>query len=206
MNDQTTPLARDISSISPDTSGLKALAHPDRLRMLALLRVDGPATASGLARRLGLNSGATSYHLRQLAKHGFIEEAGDLGNARERWWRARHESTSFDTATAEGEALEAGMALTRALFTQQIKLLEASLDGHAALPEDWRAASTASDAIIPMTAEAAQVLQERLMAVLWEAKAASPPPGSDLPEGVRPFMVMLHAFPFPDLAVAESEE
>ncbi|GKY89456.1 transcriptional regulator [Sinisalibacter aestuarii] len=186
----------------PDTGGLKALAHPERLRMLALLRVDGPATASGLARRLGLNSGATSYHLRQLAKHGFIEEAEGQGNARERWWRARHESTQYDTAAAEGEALEAGMALTRALLAGQMQLLQAAQDDYPALPEEWRAASTASDAVIPMNAEAARAFQEKLMALIWEAKQAAPAPGGDLPEGARPFMVMLHAFPFPDLGEA----
>ena len=68
---------REITRIVPDATALKALTHPLRLRMLGMLRIDGPATATGLAERLGLNSGATSYHLRQLAQHGFIEEAAD---------------------------------------------------------------------------------------------------------------------------------
>ena len=62
----------DLTSITPDPTALKALSHPVRLRMLGLLRADGPATASSLALRLGLNSGATSYHLRQLHQHGFV--------------------------------------------------------------------------------------------------------------------------------------
>lgn len=198
MTDVPKTPAREISSIVPDTSGLKALAHPDRLRMLALLRADGPATASGLARQLGLNSGATSYHLRQLAKHGFIEDAEGQGTARERWWRARHESTQYDTSTARGEALEAGMALTRAVLAGQIQLLQAAQDDYPDLPEDWRAASTTSDAVIAMDAQSARALQEKLMAVIWEAKQASPAPGSEMGEDMRPFMVMLHAFPFPD--------
>ncbi len=79
------------------------LAHPERLRMLGLLRIEGPATATGLADRLGLNFGATSYHLRQLAKHGFIAEADDLGTKRERWWRAKHDTTSFDVSDQSGD-------------------------------------------------------------------------------------------------------
>jgi DNA-binding transcriptional ArsR family regulator len=66
---------------------LKALAHPLRVRLLKELRINGPATATLLGRRLGESSGSTSYHLRQLERHGFVEEAPDTGDGRERWWR-----------------------------------------------------------------------------------------------------------------------
>ena len=66
---------------------LKALTHPLRLAILRALRTDGPATATALAKRLGESSGATSYHLRQLERHGFVEEVPDSGDARDRWWR-----------------------------------------------------------------------------------------------------------------------
>ena len=61
--------------------------------MLGLLRVEGPATATSLAARLGESSGTTSWHLRQLAEYGFIEEDTEQGNRRERWWRAAHDTT-----------------------------------------------------------------------------------------------------------------
>src|SRR5688500_9678439 len=95
-----------------DASSLKALAHPLRLRLLGLLRVEGPATATQLAERVGESSGSTSYHLRQLARHGFVEDDPQRGNARERWWRATHQMTSWesgefrdDPATADAEAI-----------------------------------------------------------------------------------------------------
>lgn len=66
---------------------LKALTHPLRVRLLKELRTNGPATASLLGRRLGESSGATSYHLRQLERHGFVEEAPEAGDGRDRWWR-----------------------------------------------------------------------------------------------------------------------
>ncbi|MEV0129025.1 helix-turn-helix domain-containing protein [Dactylosporangium sp. NPDC050688] len=71
----------------PDPAALKALAHPLRLQLLDALAVRGRATASQLAEDLGETSGATSYHLRQLARHGFIEELAGVGTTRERWWR-----------------------------------------------------------------------------------------------------------------------
>jgi DNA-binding transcriptional ArsR family regulator len=76
-------------------SKLKGLSHPVRLRLLELLQQDGPATATSLAARIGQSSGVTSYHLRVLAEHGFIEEDTERGNARDRYWKAPHRSTSF---------------------------------------------------------------------------------------------------------------
>ena len=63
-----------------DARSLRGLAHPLRMRLLTALRRGGPATASQLAEKLGESSGATSYHLRQLAAHGFVEDAP------EQWW------------------------------------------------------------------------------------------------------------------------
>src|SRR3954470_17195944 len=72
-----------------DLATLKALAQPRRQRMLQHLTVHGPATSATLARALGLNTGATSYHLRELARHGFVEEVAEpaeaSGHGRERW-------------------------------------------------------------------------------------------------------------------------
>ncbi|MCF4120027.1 helix-turn-helix domain-containing protein [Antribacter sp. KLBMP9083] len=67
-------------------SALRGLAHPLRVKILDLLGTHGPLTASGLGELLGESSGSTSYHLRQLAKHGFVREVEGKGTARERWW------------------------------------------------------------------------------------------------------------------------
>lgn len=187
---------RDISQVKPDPSALKALAHPVRLRMLSLLRLDGPATASGLAARLGLNSGATSYHLRQLALHGFIVEDTARGNARDRWWRAAHESTSYGEG-AGNDALEADMAFGQAALNWQIMQMQSALRNQANLAPEWRKASTVSDYYIPLTAAQAEALTTRLNDLLWEAMQSAPPMGGPYPEGVQPFAVILHGFPRP---------
>lgn len=207
QNDSSLPASgRTVSRVVPEPSALKALAHPERLRMLGLLRTEGPATASGLARRLGLNSGATSYHLRQLARHGFIEPAQELDRGRERWWRARHEATYFDTAGTTGAALEAGLAMSQAVLSQQAEIAQAAHDGYRDLPEDWRRASGSNDVIVPLTAEAALALQERLVALLMEAKAAAPAADAPLPEGTRNYMVIVQGFPFPQIAPKPEDE
>jgi DNA-binding transcriptional ArsR family regulator len=84
-----------------DAGAVRALTHPLRLELLDLLRFEGPSTASRLARRVGESSGATSYHLRQLARHGFIERDPRNGG-REVWWRHREQKLSLPEARGEG--------------------------------------------------------------------------------------------------------
>lgn len=176
---------------------LRALAHPQRLRMLGLLRVEGPATATTLAARLKLNSGATSYHLRQLARHGFIEEDTERGNARDRWWRSRHEATTFLHDASDEDALDAGLAFAEAALNAQISEMHRALARHAELSPEWRKASTISDYIIPLTAPKAEALLDRIAALVEEAMAEAPKAGSAYEPGVEPFTIMLHAFPRP---------
>ena len=88
---------------------LRGLAHPLRLELLHILRAEGPATATQLARRLGESSGSTSYHLRALERAGMIEEA-EQRNGRERWWKRVAERTlipnSIDPAIEGPERAE----------------------------------------------------------------------------------------------------
>ncbi len=188
---------RAISLVQPDARALRALAHPQRLRMLGMLRVNGPATATSLAARLGLNTGATSYHLRQLAKHGFIEEDVGRGNARDRWWRARHELTSFPPTDENEEALDAGIAFAQAALSAQITQMKTALARHGELPREWRLASTVSDYCIPLTAAQTEALVKRLHAVLDEAMEMAPKLGGSYEPDAQPVTFILHAFPHP---------
>ncbi|MFG5384574.1 winged helix-turn-helix domain-containing protein [Yoonia sp. R2-816] len=195
---------RDIARIVPDTTALKALAHPERLRMLGLLRVEGPATATGIAKRLGLNSGATSYHLRQLAKHGFIAEAEDLGTKRERWWQAQHDTTVFDVSDQSGEVLQAGLAMSQAVISQHMEFLQSALGEYPNLPTPWRRVSGANDIIIPVTVEQAQTLTDKLMNILMQARSAHPRQDAPLSSDTRNFMIVMHSFPFPEISQASA--
>jgi DNA-binding transcriptional ArsR family regulator len=85
MADVKTPSEDDQPQL--DAAAVRAFAHPLRVRLYYLLEADGPATASGLAERVGESSGSTSYHLRQLARHGLVVEVEGRGTAKERWWQ-----------------------------------------------------------------------------------------------------------------------
>ncbi|MGI8646446.1 MAG: ArsR/SmtB family transcription factor [Nocardioides sp.] len=182
-------------SITPSPVALKALAHPVRLRMLGLLRTEGPATATTLAMRLGLNSGATSYHLRQLAQHGFIEDDTERGNGRDRWWRAVHRSTWTDPAGAttpeEHDTYDAFLQAVAIIYTE---LLQRAVEERRLLTRPWQEAGTFSDWHLQLTPERARELKKRLMAVIDGFEEA--PEGTD---GSAPFVVNINAFPRPGM-------
>src|SRR3954467_11552179 len=95
------------------------------MALLAALRMDGPSTATRLAERLGESSGSTSYHLRQLAAFGFVEEGHGEGKPRERRRRGRPRSTRWDTGDllAEPAGREVVEEMSHRLLAQQRRLL-----------------------------------------------------------------------------------
>jgi hypothetical protein len=113
-----------------------------------------------LALRLGLNTGATSYHLRQLAEHGFIEDDTERGNGRERWWRARYTSTRLERPMPE--ASEEVDAYLQVVVTVYAEALQRAMEERALLPEPWREASTFSDWQVRLTPRRAREVVETL--------------------------------------------
>jgi predicted ArsR family transcriptional regulator len=186
----------DNSSITPTPQQLRALTHPLRLRILGILRTEGATTATVLAQRLGLNTGATSYHLRQLAQHGFIVDDEERGNGRDRWWRAAHASTRTSLEEypdpADKEALDAYLQTVVVVYTQ---MLQQAIEERSTLPDDWRNASTLSDWRCRLNPEQAEWLINAVAALIEAFEEAEELPPDD--ETGVPFTVMFHAFPRP---------
>jgi predicted ArsR family transcriptional regulator len=157
----------DATSITPTPHQLRALTHPVRLRMLGHLRLDGPATATTLAARLGLNTGATSYHLRQLAQHGFVVDDEERGTARERWWKAAHQSTEVDEPAPEDEDADHGLdAYLQTVAVVYTEMLQHAMEERPLLPTEWREASTFSDWVHRLTPRRAQAVIDALEATM----------------------------------------
>ena len=184
-----------LESITPPPTALKALAHPVRLRLLGLLRADGPATASRLADRLDLNSGATSYHLRQLAQHGFVVDDPDRGDGRDRWWRAAHQATQTDES-AEPDTRDAADAFAQAVAVVHTEQLQRAVEERPLLPDGWRRASTLSDWGLQLTLQDAVELKQRLVDLFWEFAEREPADGAPAP-GTARMVYQVHAFPRP---------
>lgn len=181
--------ARDL-----DPQSLKALAHPLRVRLLALLRTEGPATSAGLARRAGESTGATSYHLRQLARHAFVEEEPDRGTRRERWWRATHPASRFDTASfmADPSAADAATFLMRHQLDTEVRLAQRWIAEQPSWSPAWQHAATSSDMIVRLDADQLSALNDELEALLGRYRTAE---RSEATPGTEPVAVFLRAFP-----------
>jgi DNA-binding transcriptional ArsR family regulator len=197
-----------IPEVRLDARTLRGLAHPLRVRILGLLRSHGPATSTTLAIRLGLSSAATSYHLRQLAEHGFVVEDVELGQRRERWWRAASRATYLDVGQTLSDPAAAAdtEAYLRAVARISADRVQAHLDEKLQLPPRWRAAGTLSDIQLRLTPAQADDLAERIWALVEQYPRADSPTGppadggsddGDDAEDTRAVDVQLTVFPVP---------
>jgi DNA-binding transcriptional ArsR family regulator len=185
-----------------DVVSLKALAHPLRINLLNTLSQYGPQTASGLAERLGESSGATSYHLRQLAKHDFVREVEGRGTARERWWRRTPGSLMISAGElADSPATrQAARLVTREFERSRADLLaDFMASGTDLVPEEWLDASVVSTINVRLTREQLADIAEQASA--YVRKLAEPYMGQDAEstEGVRPVQLHFNAFPIIDV-------
>lgn len=143
------PPNRSVNRLT-DPRALRALAHPVRLELLGLLRRQGPHTATQAAERLGESSGSTSFHLRQLAKYGLVEEAGG-GEGRERPWRATAMFTGWPEV-ADNPELAAASGLLRGIVAERyFEQLLRWLETHDTEPEAWQEAAHFGDTLLWVT-------------------------------------------------------
>ena len=93
-----------------DPKAIRALAHPVRWALLEALGQAGTLTATQASEMLGESPANCAFHLRTLAKYGFVEEAGG-GRGRERPWRQTYDGMSWRARTDDPQASEAAEAL-----------------------------------------------------------------------------------------------
>ena len=177
-----------------DVAALKALAHPRRQRILEHLAQHGPATSATLARALGLNTGATSYHLRELARHGFVEETQTAGaHGRERWWRQVPRDIRFPLRSEQDSVTRSVMdEMSRHAFAGDLDAFQRAqeaADGEGI----WSDAFPYSRGLIRVTLEELAQFFEDYIALL---KRYYRPP-EDAPSGSRMVLTRFLAFPAP---------
>jgi DNA-binding transcriptional ArsR family regulator len=166
-----------------DPAAVRALAHPLRLELLDLLRFDGPSTATELGRRVGESSGSTSYHLRQLARYGFIEEAPSRGR-RERVWRFRRRRLVLAGDGSGG----------RELLVQMLSLEAHGLERFLAQgePPDWDAASFFQTRAFRLTPDELAELRDGIAELLGRFRRAE---ADDAPTDARPVRLLAFGYP-----------
>ena len=152
---------------------IRALAHPLRLRILESLREE-PATASLLARELNESTGATSYHLRELARHGFIEEDPGRGRGRERWWRRRERMLLVQPSGEEASDPESQAAFAR-LQSIFVERDAAALERFVRLDPSvrWKQAAMIGNWTVHATPGEVEQLTEKVVALVDELRRAA---------------------------------
>jgi DNA-binding transcriptional ArsR family regulator len=175
-----------------DPRQMRALAHPLRLRLLGMLRADGPATATMLGGEVGESAALVSYHLRTLARHGFIDQADDLArDRRERRWRASHRGMTWEPARfldTPDRAAAAG-ALLEQIAGRYAEALRQWVVESSELPDEWIEASDMSDWRLELTPEQVLRMREELVAVIERYEALPPE------EGAEPIRTLIQLLP-----------
>lgn len=181
-----------------DMESLKALAHPLRVQILDTLSTYGQFTASGLAERLGESSGATSYHLRQLERHGFVREVEGKGTGRERWWERMPGAINLDTTQIDHTpaTLAASKTIVRQWARSRTEVLNDFQErGFDVLPTDWMRATDVSTTNLRLTVEQLTELvgkwNEFIDPYIVKYRGQNPP-------GSRPVQIHFNAFPVLD--------
>ncbi|TCC33772.1 winged helix-turn-helix domain-containing protein [Kribbella sindirgiensis] len=173
-----------------DARSLRGLAHPLRMRILEAIELDGPATSSTLAARLGENTGTISWHLRLLAEHGYLEEDPGRGTKRERWWRIPGRTVLDPSEFLDDpETRRALDVYLRDLVERYYDRVRTYVDED--WPGEWQQAAALSDwRDLRLTPAQLQALNEELAAVIDRYTDAG-----SAEEGAERVIVQLQSFP-----------
>ena len=179
---------------------LRALAHPRRVEILDLLIADGPLTASECAARLGDSAASCSYHLRQLARFGFVAEA-EGGRGRNRPWRWVPIGNQFDStgSPAEQSAAEALVTVIDQRNIDRIRQYRAHRS-----KDPWRDSAVFSDWAIRVTETELVDLGRAVSALLAPLQRRTY--DGEAPEGARLVDVLTYLMPRVDARASDTDD
>jgi DNA-binding transcriptional ArsR family regulator len=186
-----------------DPKTIRALAHPLRLDLLQLLGAAGSATAAQCGRVLGVSQASCSFHLRQLAKYGLVEDIGRGRDRRERQWRVAHPlpvriAISGDTAARQ--------QIERLVVEHEMQaILDYSRRPDGASPE-WQHKAGMVAAMAVLSPDDAAAIKEKWMALLAPYIAAAQAGGRPLQPGQRHVRYFMAATPLPESGPEDSRE
>jgi predicted transcriptional regulator len=181
-----------------DPRMMRALAHPLRVALIeAIGMADGQTlTATQASELLGESPANCAFHLRTLAKYGFVQEAGG-GRGRERPWRLRHSGMEFTPPWQTQESRLALEAVGSVWLNRWLDRLRDRLMRTVNHPADWQAAAIASQRTLYLTAQEARDLDRALREPLkaFQDRLDNP---SLRPPGSLPYEVLLFGYPLTD--------
>ena len=176
-----------------DARRLRALTHPVRLALIGKLVMHGPLTAAAASELIGEPPSTCSFHFRQLAKYGVVEEAGGAKGRAKPW---RMTTTGFSvTAADDPESKLAEDALHRMVREQQIEGYRTWLNTKASYPQRWQDAGDDSAYVFHLTVDELEQLSRDLTEILMPLFLERMADPSKRPAGSVPVRVLLLAHP-----------
>jgi predicted ArsR family transcriptional regulator len=177
-----------------DPRMMRALAHPARMAIWIHLGLDGPSTATECAEVAGLSPSACSYHLRTLARYGFIEEdPSRSADGRERPWRTRFSAFTISSGTGTPAQREAARLLSMSAHASAEELRDSYRQRESQYPADWQAALGTSYDVLHATPEELDDLMRRVVELFGEYRRLSP---AERPPGARRVRVIVDLAPW----------
>lgn len=184
-----------------DPRAMRALAHPARMKILAYLGLRGSATATECAEYAEISPSACSYHLRALAKYGFVEEDPDsAADGRQRPWRVRILSMYFENVSGNPAADVAARFLAETFRADHDETRARYLTRQPEYPVAWQRAAGEYADVAFVTPEELTQLRERIQGVIDEYRRLDP---AERPPGTLPVRLMFDMFPWFDPEEAE---
>ncbi|GEK79030.1 ArsR/SmtB family transcription factor [Agrococcus baldri] len=118
-----------------DPALLRALAHPLRVEILSVIDELGEATATQIADHVGESPSNCSFHLRTLAKAGFIERGEAKGTSKP--WKPVHSSRDLRPEPGNPQSMRTS-ATVGALYVQhEANRVTDFLTKHGLGDEEW---------------------------------------------------------------------
>jgi predicted transcriptional regulator len=151
-----------------DPRTIRAIAHPVRMALLeAMEQAEARTmTATQASELLGESPANCAFHLRTLAKYGFVEEAGG-GRGRERPWRLKYRSLELKPPWLDPESRLAVEAAATVWIDRWLDRAKDRLRRALSFPAEWQEASMASARTLYLTAAEAVELDHDMHA-LWD--------------------------------------
>ncbi len=177
-----------------DLRTLKALTHPVRVALLETLHLHGPMTATEAGEEIGESPTTCSFHLRQLQKYGFVEEAGG-GKGRARPWRSVAEALDIPASNADPQVKVAARALTRIYRERWLEHYQEWLNTESLFPTEWQDAAGYSDLLLYLTPDELKALRDKLIEQLPDDLFERIKDPAKRPEGALPVDLTILAFP-----------
>ena len=177
-----------------DPRVMRALAHPARIEIVDYLASTGAAvTATECAGRVGMSPSAISYHLRELAKYGLVEQAPSRGDGRERLWRSAGRGLRIEGDLREPETKAAERALIETYLARDVQRVRDWVDRQADEAPEWRAASAIMGRQLLLTADELTELNQRIWELAEEYQIRERQNAA--PEGARRVVIQYTAIP-----------